>query len=556
MDWQSLVNQLIKAESIPRNRLYQKQDGIRKEQSAWGDLNSKLESLQSSLEALNDSSVFYGRKATSSVAENPILSASADASTLTGQYAFEIVSMASATKIEGAANAGATLAPTSDVSGATLSTLNLSTAITAGTFMVNGAQVEVATSDSLQDVFDKISTATGGTVTGSYDAATDKVTLAGTSVVLGSASDTSNFLATMQLYSNEAGNAVSQNQLGVVNLNAGLDSGYSGLTNAPTTAGSFKINGVDIAYDPASDTMREIMERVNNSDAGVRMRYDATSDRFNLESTNTGSLDITLQDSAEGFLGELGLVSGATRTLGANATFRVNGGGLLTSASNELTSDVHGIEGLSVTASDTGTETITVGVDNSGAREKIDDFISKYNAVQTYIDEKTSINVKDDSVDTNIFSGNREVSAIAREMRQIVFAQTEGLSSTVKRLADIGIDFEGSERKLSIQDDDKLDDALANNADDVAALFADADNGLISRLDSYLEKLTGTNGTIETMTDTLASRITSLDDQIDRQTRYLEEKEEQITKQFLRMEEAQSTMNQQMQQLTQSLGSL
>ena len=77
------------------------------------------------------------------------------------------------------------------------------TPVTAGTFTVNGAQITIAGTDTLQSVLNKITTATSGAVTASYDASTDEITLASSSpVVLGSATDTSNFLQAAQLYNN------------------------------------------------------------------------------------------------------------------------------------------------------------------------------------------------------------------------------------------------------------------------------------------------------------------------------------------------------------------
>ena len=76
--------------------------------------------------------------------------------------------------------------------------------ITSGTFTVNGNAVTVNTAtDSFNDVLTKISTATGGTVTGQYDPVQNSVTLtnntgtAGAAVTL--ASGTSNFLSAAQL---------------------------------------------------------------------------------------------------------------------------------------------------------------------------------------------------------------------------------------------------------------------------------------------------------------------------------------------------------------------
>ena len=69
------------------------------------------------------------------------------------------------------------------MSGLTVGAANFATAVTAGNFTVNGAQVSIATTDSLKDVFDKIATATSNAVTASYDSTTDKITLSSASPI-------------------------------------------------------------------------------------------------------------------------------------------------------------------------------------------------------------------------------------------------------------------------------------------------------------------------------------------------------------------------------------
>jgi flagellar hook-associated protein 2 len=97
-----------------------------------------------------------------------------------------------------------------------------STAITAGTFTVNGKQVTVATTDSLQDVFDAIASATNNAVTASYNSTTDEITLlkSSSAITLGSAADTSNFLQVAQLYNNAGTSVSSTSALGRVNTTA------------------------------------------------------------------------------------------------------------------------------------------------------------------------------------------------------------------------------------------------------------------------------------------------------------------------------------------------
>ena len=46
--------------------------------------------------------------------------------------------------------------------------------------------------------------------------------------------------------------------------------------------GSFKLNGVSIAYNVNTDTISSVLTRINDSSAGVTAAYDAVNDRFTL----------------------------------------------------------------------------------------------------------------------------------------------------------------------------------------------------------------------------------------------------------------------------------
>ena len=110
-----------------------------------------------------------------------------------------------------------------------LSSANFRTPVTAGTFSVNGNTVTIATTDTLQSVFDKIYAATGSTVTGTYDPTADKITLSSTSpITLGSSADTSNFLQVAGLYTNSSGTITSTTTLGAVQTTRRSEQSQSG----------------------------------------------------------------------------------------------------------------------------------------------------------------------------------------------------------------------------------------------------------------------------------------------------------------------------------------
>ncbi len=557
-DWLSVVDRLTTINRIPQNRLRSDKTVLSSQLTALEDLETKLQELEDATDALGEFGLFFGRLASLADPDSTVLAGTAAAETQIGSYQFVISQLATQTSRGGSSDVGSPISSTSDVSGVTLSTMNLATPITAGTFTVNGQQVTVDTADSLQDVFDAIDTATSSSVTASYDPVQDRITLSSTSeIILGGPNDTSNFLSATRLFSNGAATVSSASSLGVVNQNTALIS--SGLRTPITNVdgsgnGTFTINGVDITFNVNVDSVRDIIERVNGSTAGVNLTFDSATDSFKLINKETGSLGLSVSETVGGFLEAVGLNSTSTLNLGDNSEYTVNGGGTLISNSNVLDVTSHGIEGLKVTAEATGTETVEVSTENTDARAKIEEFIEKFNAVESFIADKTKITVEnDEDVTTSVLTKNREVRNLASSLRSLAFATVSGLSGTVKRLQDIGIDFKTSSDELEIVDGTALDDALAENPDAVAALFTDATEGLSKTFDDFIENFSGVGGTLETQTDNINSQSKKIDDQIEVLERRIETDRQSLIDSFVRMEEAQARLQQQLDALNRNL---
>lgn len=223
-DWKSLVDNLMELERTPITRLQAEKTINERKVNALAGLNTRLAELKTATAALQTAGLFSGRTAASTSANSNWL-ATAGAGTATGNYTFNILELASATRRVGTTDIGLGISATDDVSGVTLATLPTSTAVKPGTFTVNGQAVTVDLTDSLADVFNKISTATGGEVTASYNSADDKIELSGASeIVLGAANDTSNFLAVARLNNNGTGTISSGTALGSTNVSTPLAS--------------------------------------------------------------------------------------------------------------------------------------------------------------------------------------------------------------------------------------------------------------------------------------------------------------------------------------------
>ncbi len=269
-DWRSLVEQLAEVERAPQKRLLTEQNVIELRNNAYGSILTQLGVLQNRLASLKEPNLFDTRQ--TRVGDATIASATADPGTPLGNYTFNFVQLATSAKQQGSSNIGRPLNASNEVSGLVLSDAGFVTAVTGGTFTVNGTQITIATSDTLQAVFDKISTATSGVVTGSYNATTDKISLAsGGEIILGSATDTSNFLAVTKLNNNGSGVISSASALGGIKQSVSLSAANlaTAISDGGSGVGEFKINGVSISFDASSDTLHDVIERINDSSAGV-----------------------------------------------------------------------------------------------------------------------------------------------------------------------------------------------------------------------------------------------------------------------------------------------
>ncbi len=559
-DWKSLVDSLMELERAPITRLQAEKTVNDRKVSALSGLNTRLAELKTATTALKTSGLFNGRSAASTTTNSNWL-ATASSGTATGNYTFNILELATNTRRVGANDVGMGIAPTADVSGVTLATLPTSTAVKAGTFTVNGSAITVDLTDSLADVFTEISTATGGTVTAAYNPATDRIELNSASeIVLGAANDTSNFLAVTRLGNNGTGTVSSTTALGTTRLSTPLVDAR--LKNAITAvdgsgAGSFSINGVSITYNVNTDSLSSILARINSSSAGVSASFDSMNDRVVLTNKTTGDVGLSVSEAAGGFLDAIGLTSSSTLERGKNARYTVNGGPELSSASNTLDGGSHGIEGLSVTARSQTSESIAVTANTAAMRTAIDTFITKFNAVQTYIDEQTKVTTSNGKVTAALLSSNREIQEWARTLRTSAFGSIAGLDGTIKRLDDLGIDFTSGTSNLTVKDASKLDAALLNNAGDIERFFNLDSTGFSAKFLTFIDNttgLTGTGGALGSQTTALNNSSKNIDEQIAAIERQLVQRRSQMEAGFIAMETAQAQLQQMQAQLTNAFG--
>lgn len=545
-DWNSMIDQLMAVERIPQDRLKAEQAKNTSKVEALATMKKKVETLKTRTDDLKSSSLFNTK--TAEVSDSSLnIKASASTNALKGNFEVTVSQLATATRRMGSSDIVANMGDENSL----ISALKVSTDITGGTFSINGQEVTIAVTDSLQDVFDAISIATSGVVTASYDNVTDTISLESASgqLELGGEEDTSNFLSAMKLSQLEVGDGgsgtaivTSRKALGVVDISDTIAN--SGIAGSFTGSDTLYINGVAIDFDASTESMATLMSRVNDSAAGVTMSFDSASDQFRMLNNETGAYAMNVADSGNGLLAAIGLTGSAT--VGDDLEFSLDGGATKTSRGNKITEADHGLVGVTINASGLGTQTITIASDTSELKTKINSFISAFNDVQDYISEKTKIETKDDKVTAAVLSGNRELSSLDSKLRSFAFGSIEEMNGgKLFRLEHLGIDFISGTSKLEVKDASALDDALANSLSSMESFFVGAENNFSERLGGFLENFLSKNGIMDTMSKNITERNTDIDDQIKEMERRLEYKRDTLKSSFVAMETAQSNMQSQ-----------
>ena len=218
-DWQPLVEKLIELESVPKQRLEAEKARNNEKVSELGILKSQLDTLNGAATALQNKDLFNARSVGISSSSSSGFTATAEANSLTGDFDLFVHSLASKTEMTSKNRHPGRLASGINLNTA-LKDLPIFSKITTGTFTISGKTFSIDNLNlTLQDVMNDIN-ATFGSVKGvnpeqdesgitlEYDAASDRMYLdtnerspAASSKlpVLGSSTDTSNFLQAMRL---------------------------------------------------------------------------------------------------------------------------------------------------------------------------------------------------------------------------------------------------------------------------------------------------------------------------------------------------------------------
>lgn len=274
--------------------------------------------------------------------------------------------------------------------------------------------------------------------------------------------------------------------------------------------------------------------------------------QISLTAKNSGA-GFKIEDIADlsgGVLGEFGLNLGANRT-----TFVQNASGVDTAGyvydtailnskivfnglniernSNNISDLVTGVtlNLKSVMAVDDNDVTVDISNDVSAVRTRIDEFISSFNDVYTYIKTNTT---SQDGI-RGVLLGDSSGSSLLSLLSSTAYTPISSLGTgTINSLSEMGITY-NSNTGLSITDSDQLNNVLENNIEEVEQTF-NSDSGIAVNLYNRLLPYTGFSGYLTSRKSTIDENIKATSDSITRIQTKIEKDSEVLRNRYIQLQ--------------------
>ncbi|MBN2145525.1 MAG: hypothetical protein JW774_13000, partial [Candidatus Aureabacteria bacterium] len=217
-DITSTVEQIISAERASLDYQIQKNQNRQEEIDGLSKVKTKLSSFISSMDALKLNATFDSKK--TAVSDTAVVSASADVGAAEIQYDIDVTTLATAARVTSKSVLGLNEGTKTNLTGGEVNTtggqsldpnariqdggLNLDAGktLTAGTFTINGVNIQVISADTVNTILTKINNSSAN-INAYYDEDTDKIILehneigSSYNIVLGS--DNTGFFDAMKL---------------------------------------------------------------------------------------------------------------------------------------------------------------------------------------------------------------------------------------------------------------------------------------------------------------------------------------------------------------------
>ncbi len=299
--------------------------------------------------------------------------------------------------------------------------------------------------------------------------------------------------------------------------------------------------GIQRTLTVANGTSLDGLKNLINGDTGnpgvnSTIVNDGTNYRLIITGNVTGAAKTITIDAGTTLDGTGGTVNFTAATFtqiktAANANFTVDG--LQLSRSSNSVSDV--ITGVTMNLKKAASSaTVTVAADKDSIKKQIENFVSAYNDVMTFVSENTAY----DSTTkiSGILSGEGTARSVQNRIRDLATSSVSGLSGSLRSLAEIGITTNYKTGNLVINSS-TLDTKLGSSLDNVADIFKDSSNGIANKIYNYIGNITNTiDGSITLRKKGLTNIIKNITDTVTNMEFRIEKSKEDMVRQFTALE--------------------
>jgi flagellar hook-associated protein 2 len=218
----------------------------------------------------------------------------------------------------------------------------------------------------------------------------------------------------------------------------------------------------------SSDTLLSIASKINSADydSGKGVTATIVNNTLTIQSESTGEdYNMTLSGAPLQKLGIIdssnNILSSAQLQAGKDAVFTVNGVSVTRSSNSELTDVISGVTLNLASDAEGNSAVLTVADDTDSLKTTLSTFITKFNALQTYLKGKTSYTeVGENEYQAGALANDYSVRSLITELNDQVDISSDS-SGTIKLFSDLGITL--SKNQLSITDSDLLSQSLEDN---------------------------------------------------------------------------------------------
>ena len=339
-------------------------------------------------------------------------------------------------------------------------------------------------------------------------------------------------------------------------------------TTTPPTV-SFQNSGAaapPITIGPGDTSLASIRDKINAANAGVSASIinDANGARLSLRSTTTGAANgfqITTTEATPDTDPTTGLSAlnfdGTSTATGSqmvlnqsaiNAKAQVNGIDI-ESATNKLTNVADGLSLTLLKKTDQPID-VTVAIDKDSMQKAIQDFVSAYSSLQSYISLQTKYDggtapAAGTSRKDGPLEGDPSIVGFQNQLRAVINT-TSTVSTVFTRLSDIGISVQ-KDGTLSIENSTKLTNSL-NNPAELQKFFAtqgtsDTNTGIAVRFATLADRATSLDGALYSRNQGLQGELSRNQKQQDDMQTHLDATQARLTAQYQALDTTMSKMS-------------